>query len=311
MSVTDMNRDNIPDLIGFGSSGLAVRLGDGSGFLGPEVPVFPLPVQFAVNDFNGDGAPDIAVLLGGGGVAPFLNVSRPPPELSVVSAASLAAGALAPDSIASAFGQNLAAGVVSASVALPTSLSGITVSVEDAAGTTRSAPLFFASRNQVNFLVPSGTALGPAAITVGGTLSSKPLTARVRIEEVAPALFSAGSRIAAANIVYVAPGETQTVVPAFTVRAGEVLPAPIDVTQPGRVFLVLFGTGFRSRAGAPTVAEVQGMRMPVTCSGPQSTLPGLDQINVQLLPELAGTGVARVSLSIGTASSNAVLVTIQ
>ena len=54
----------------------------------------------------------------------------------------------------------------------PTSLAGLTVVVEDSAGVARNAPLFFVSPGQFNFLVPQGTAPGPATISVTGGASA-------------------------------------------------------------------------------------------------------------------------------------------
>ncbi len=214
----------------------------------------------------------------------LLNLSQPPPPLSVVSAAGFAPGPLAPGSIASAFGEKLAPGA--------------TVSVQDSAGTSRVAPLFFASSSQINFLVPAETAIGPATIAVSGGL-----TAKVQIAAVAPALFSAGSGVAAGYAVQVAPGGSQTGMPD--------LAAPIDVSQPGQVFLTLFGTGFGAAGAGSTTATVQGVSVPVTYAGPQGAFTGLDQVNLLLPSSLAGTGSARISVSIGGVISNTVYITIR
>jgi uncharacterized protein (TIGR03437 family) len=79
--------------------------------------------------------------------------------LTTVNAASYRAGGeLAPNSIASAFGADLATALVVAnSTVLPTQLGNTTVSVTDSQGV---AP------TQVNFLIPAGTATGAATITV-------------------------------------------------------------------------------------------------------------------------------------------------
>jgi len=58
----------------------------------------------------------------------------------VVSAASHQGGVLAPESIASAFGAGL----------------GSQVTVTDSGRVTRSATVFYASPEQVNFLIPAG-----------------------------------------------------------------------------------------------------------------------------------------------------------
>ncbi len=233
--------------------------------------------------------------------------------VNVVSAASFAAGPLAPNSIAAAFGEGLLSGgkMVSGALPLPTTLAGITVAVQDSTGTSRLSPLYFASNDQINFLVPAATAPGTATVTVSGTSSTVPLITQTQVAAIAPALFTEGSGIAAAYAVQVSPGGTQTTVPVFTAQSGNIAPAPIDLTQPGQVYLILFGTGFDTASAASTLATVHGVSVPVTYAGVQPTEAGLDQINLLLPPSLAGTDVASVSVSISGRTSNAVLVTIR
>src|SRR5207244_3485088 len=85
-----------------------------------------------------------------------------------VSAASFAAGgSLAPESIATAFGVNLATDTQTASsLPLPTQLAGVSLKLRDRAGAERLAPLFFVSPGQINYQVPPGTASGLATVTV-------------------------------------------------------------------------------------------------------------------------------------------------
>ena len=58
---------------------------------------------------------------------------------------------------------------------MPNNLLGTTVKVTDSAGHEQSAALFFVSQGQVNFLMPAGTALGAATVTItsGDGTSSK------------------------------------------------------------------------------------------------------------------------------------------
>jgi uncharacterized protein (TIGR03437 family) len=140
-----------------------------------------------------------------------------------VSATSFAPGALAPDSIATAFGKDLA------TLAAP---AGTSVTIQDSAGAKRPATLFYVSPGQVNLLISGGTAAGPASVTVtsaDGTQSS----ASIQIAAVAPSLFTEGSAwIAAAYAVRVTP-YAQTIVPVFAEPADGVALAPIDLSQPG------------------------------------------------------------------------------
>jgi uncharacterized protein (TIGR03437 family) len=90
------------------------------------------------------------------------------------------------ESIASLYGSNLAAETSSAtSASLPQTLDGATVTVTDSAGTARPAPLFYVSPTQINFEIPSGTALGQASISVAGQ------TTTANVATVAPGIFAA------------------------------------------------------------------------------------------------------------------------
>ena len=162
----------------------------------------------AAGNFNNDGFEDLAIGVPGemakaGAVNVLYGAANAGPiqfsAEGIVSAASFLPGA-APASIMSLFGVNLAAATeVASEVPLPTSLAGTTVRVtaEPRVGQVNQilrgtlAPLFFASPGQINFLMPP-VRLGPARVTVtvaDGNSSS----ARIEIERVAPALFTADS----------------------------------------------------------------------------------------------------------------------
>ncbi|MDQ6663491.1 MAG: hypothetical protein M3Z23_03760 [Acidobacteriota bacterium] len=77
-------------------------------------------------------------------------------SLTVQSSATVGS-AIAPDSLASIYGPNGAAQTQQASTQpLPTSLGGVTVTIRDAAGVDRGAPLIYVSPGQINFVVPAG-----------------------------------------------------------------------------------------------------------------------------------------------------------
>jgi hypothetical protein len=113
----------------------------------------------------------------------------PAAGLAVVNAASYTV-ALAPESVATAFGTGLAV----------TGGGATSVMVQDSTGTARSATLLNAFPLQVAFVIPAGTAPGSATVTVtpdDGAVS----TAAVPISTVAPGLFAAnanGQGVAAA-----------------------------------------------------------------------------------------------------------------
>src|SRR5262249_35564840 len=78
--------------------------------------------------------------------------------VSVVSAASYSRAGQAVESIATAFGVDLAPTTqVAISTPLPLELAETMVKIRDSAGTERAAPLFFVSPQQLNYQVPAGT----------------------------------------------------------------------------------------------------------------------------------------------------------
>src|SRR5690348_1284044 len=96
---------------------------------------------------------------------------------------------LAPNSLGSLYGPNIAAQTAFGVAPYPTNLGGVSVQVVDSAGNSQAAPLLYVSPEQINFVMPSGMADGPATINVSNGASM--LTGSVRNQSVAPALFTA------------------------------------------------------------------------------------------------------------------------
>src|SRR5207249_1587046 len=109
-----------------------------------------------------------------------------PLSVTVVSAASYEAKAIAPEAMVAAFGAQLATQTVAATtIPLPTLLGGTTIEING-----RKAELFFVSSHQVNFVIPAQTEIGVANVVVragDGTVS----TGTVQVTAVAPAIFTA------------------------------------------------------------------------------------------------------------------------
>ncbi|MBI1761407.1 MAG: hypothetical protein HYR56_08230, partial [Acidobacteria bacterium] len=81
--------------------------------------------------------------------------------LATVSAANYRGDPLAAETIVAAFGTGMAVATqAAASVPLPFTLAGTNVRVSDRLSAERFAPLFFVSSQQVNYLIPAGTATG-------------------------------------------------------------------------------------------------------------------------------------------------------
>jgi len=238
-------------------------------------------------------------------------------SVSNASAASYSSAALAPESIASAFGSDLATESTSAqTLPLPLTLGGTQVSVKDNSGAVLSAPLFYVSHGQVNYLVPTGTATGPATITVtsrDGTVS----TGTVNIATIAPGLFSAnanGQGVAAALGVRASSDGTQSQVIVFQCSAAAgCMPTPIDLgAETDQVVLLLFGTGIRGRSSLANVTCTIGdVPAPVSYADAQPQFAGLDQVNVTVPRTLAGAGEVPLVLTVDGQTSNTVTVSIK
>jgi len=223
---------------------------------------------------------------------------------------------VAANSLAAMYGTNLAAGTFQASAQpLPTSLGNVTLSVTDSLGTVRNAPLVFVSQGQINFLVPDGTAAGPASFSASRDGGVQTVTAT--IAAVAPRLFStngSGSGVAAATAIStpVANPQIQSPVPVFQCAVQTCVTVPIRLGTDTSTYLTLYGTGIRNRTSLTNVSvTIRGVSVPVQYAGPAPGFSGLDQVNVLLSFGVRGTGDADVVLTVDGQSSNAVTVQIQ
>jgi uncharacterized protein (TIGR03437 family) len=134
----------------------------------------------------------------------------------------------------------------------------------------------------------------------------------VQVATVAPGLFTLnGAGLAAANLVQVSPENVQTVESIFTTQNGSVVPAPISLSPAtDQFYLILYGTGI-SGAGANVTVAIHGINAPVTYAGPQGAIAGLDQVNVLLPVQLAGSGTVGVVLTAAGIAANTVNIVIQ
>lgn len=234
---------------------------------------------------------------------------------SVVSAASGGA-TVAPESIASYYGSNLASGNSQASsLPLPTTLGGISVQVQDSAGNTRPAPLFYVSPTQINFEVPPGTAVGQAMIAVVDSSNSAHGSTTANVQKVAPALFTAdgsGKGVAAALAIRVGANNIQSAMPIFQCSNGTCTSVPINLGVDTPVYLSLFGTGIRNRSSLANVSvTINGVSLPVQYAGPQGFYAGLDQVNIPVFLGLRGAGETDLILTVDGQTANTVRVNIQ
>jgi uncharacterized protein (TIGR03437 family) len=223
--------------------------------------------------------------------------------LTALSAASMSGTAVAPDSIVTLLGNNLSILTDSSGASPVASIADVKVDVIDNSGTSRSAPLFMISPQQINILLNPETAPGQAAVIVRNG-SREVATGTVRVNAVAPGLFSA-----AGNGRGRALGEAVLVTEADT-RTAE-LTTPLDVVS-GAAFLRLYGTGIRGRSSLAAVSlKIGNETIPVTFAGPKAE-PGMDQIEAGPLPRsLAGRGEVTLTLSVDGRSANPVTVVIK
>ncbi len=247
-------------------------------------------------------------------------------SLSASSAASFttpgAAGA-----IATIFGTGLAKTTQAASTnPLPLELAGTKVRVTDFAGGVYDAPLFFVSPTQINFLIPDAAITFPVqqndlalacllSVTLDGVAVAE---STLDLVAVAPSFFTAdasGRGLPAGVILRLRTDGTQVFEPLgrFDPTQNRYVPRPIDLGPEGeRVFLVLFGTGFRHTSGVAAVtALLGGVRLPVTFAGAQGNLTGLDQLNLELSRSLKGRGQVTLSCTINGRTGNPVSIEIQ
>lgn len=252
-------------------------------------------------------------------IATAFDISATP--VSTVSAASFESVSVAPDSIVSAFGVQLATQTVVASdadpsvpgVQLPTQLAGTTVEVNG-----RRAGLFFVSASQVNYLMPAETETGAANVVVksgDGTISN----GAVQIVQVAPSVFTAnanGKGVPAATILRVKSNGQQTTEPLyqFNAQVNRYVTKPIDLGPDGeRIYLILFLTGVRRANDDNSDGNVSesirlligGNEITPLFAGRQPDLVGLDQINAEIPRSLLGRGICQVSVTAtGYSASN-------
>jgi uncharacterized protein (TIGR03437 family) len=240
------------------------------------------------------------------------------PANATVNAASYQRPPLAADTIVSIFGTNLANQTLAApNAALPTRLGNTRVNVTDAKGVARAASLYFVSADQINCVIPDGTAPGPAVVTVtnpDGVQSNS----TVEIASVSPAFYSMnqnGSGVVAAYVEVVPASGPQTFEPVYSCPGGGApcITIPIDVSDSSdQFYLVMFGTGFRGRSSLQQVSVTIGTQsVPVLYAGAQGQYEGFDQMNVQLPNSLAGAGVVNVVASVDGVQANVVQIQLQ
>ena len=227
------------------------------------------------------------------------------PNAKVVSSASYKFTDVAPNSIVTAFGINLANATVAAgTIPLPTTLGAATIAVQDVTGVERAAPLFFVSPGQINFQIPPGTQAGPLLLKFTDPSGRVTQSAAVA-QPAAPSIFTfnaSGSGAAAALDAF-----TGALPPFAALRAnGEAN------------ILSLYFTGLGADATDAAVANVassvnvllNGLPATVQYAGRAPGLVGLNQLNV-VLPAGLTSGAQRLRIGRGGLLSNETTIAIR
>jgi len=323
----DLNGDGHVDLVE-GLTALVFFAGRGDGTFAAGLPFGgsgSIGSALAIADFTGSGVMGFAGvndLATPSGEANGNTVILPRavwPSLTVanVSGAGFGLGPMAPGSIATVFGSNLATQTALAGGTPPVSLGGTTVSVTDSSGATRPAQLDFVSPGQVNYLIPMNTAPGLATVSIaaGGHAAA---TGQIAIIPVAPALFVVNTdNLAAANVLRVSQDGARTFESIYQVdQSGGITAIPIDLgSATDSVYLSLYGTGIRNlSSGSAVLATIDWeFSAPVTYAGAQGTYAGVDQVNVELPKGLASVapGTIVLQLTVDGQPSNQVTLAIQ
>jgi uncharacterized protein (TIGR03437 family) len=232
----------------------------------------------------------------------------------IVNGASFAkAGALAPGSIVSVFGQRLAAGLnYAAQLPLDRTLGGATLSIGGV-----DAPLFFAGDGQVNAQVPyelSANTRPQAVVRARGASGSDLLTVpdTLTLAPVQPGIFTLNQQGTGQGAILNPQG--RLVDAAAPARAGDVVQVfctGLGATQPA----VASGQAAPSSPPAAVTstvsATVGGRPAVVQFAGLAPGFAGLYQVNVQIPSSVTSGGAVTLTLSQQGIASNAVTIAIQ
>jgi uncharacterized protein (TIGR03437 family) len=240
-------------------------------------------------------------------------------EAGVVNAASFAGGGgVAPGSIASVFGVELAAGLLEADeVPLPTTLNGTTLRF----GGSLAAPQFFQSPMQMNVQVPwelAGEEETTVHVEAGGETSNE---IAVSLAAYSPGLFSMtqmgsgqGAILISGTGLLAAAENAFPGAPSRPVRRGEFLEAyasglgPVtNVPASGSAA----STTTLSHTTTEATATIGGEEATVSFAGLAPGFVGLYQVNIGVPESAPSGGAVELILTIGGVDSNAVTIAVE
>jgi uncharacterized protein (TIGR03437 family) len=252
-------------------------------------------------------------------VKPYLDSARAAGNGFVsVSSASLMPN-LAPESLATALGDNLSSRTEIGTAPYPTALGGVSLTVVDSAGTQRRAQLLYVSPSQINYLVPAGTTAGTATMKIADSTGAGQ-SSTSQIQAVAPGLFTAnedGKGVVAATAYRLVDLQIPGPVRVYQCldAPGSCVSVPIDTGLDAPVFLTLYMTGLRGRlSDSALTVTIGGQSIPVrsiSSLDDSDPLAGIDQVLVGLPLSLRGSGESNLVISVDGTTSNAGTINIQ
>jgi len=221
---------------------------------------------------------------------------------SIVNAATQTAGPLAPNTLATMYGSNLAFDTAAVSTliggTLPTSLAGVTVSVGNIA-----SPLLFVSPGQINFIVPYDLTAGVVNVYVARQNVAGPVVA-IQLNATAPGLFPwDGNEVIAIHL------NGTLISPSAPAHAGEIV--VIYATGLGRTSPdTSSGHIVGSAATIVAAAQMQVLLNGTACSaasvlyaGLAPGFAGLYQINLVLPTPVPVNPMIRIAVGAGIGSA--------
>jgi uncharacterized protein (TIGR03437 family) len=307
----DFNLDGNVDLAvaNTASNTISIFLGIGNGFFVPPIDLVTgsAPEWISVADLNGDGRPDLLVANSKSNTVSVLinytGAGGPPLVTSVVNAAALESGAVAPGEVVSIFGSNLgpdqALGpLVSPSGFLSTMLAKTQVFFDD-----KPAPLLYASSGELTAAVPYAVAGRDHTAIVITNSGQTSLALDLAVTNSAPALFTMDSsgqgQAAALNQDGslnrgLNPAGRGSIIMLYGTGGGETNPAGIDG---------LLATAPLSTLVLPISARIDGKSAEVLyAGGAPGLVAGFMQVNVRV-PDDVASGAAPIVLQVGSALS--------
>ena len=223
----------------------------------------------------------------------------------IVNAASYAGGPLAPGSIISIFGSNMASQSGGAStIPLPQNLNGAKLFIEG-----NPTALFYAANGQVNAQLPFELpANGQAQVLLSAPAGSPTAPQTIVVGAAQPGIFSVSASGAGQGVIFNNPA-LQLVDAAAPAKAGDVV--TVYCTGLGLTTPVAPATGTATPKGlfnvtVPVTATIGGINAPVQFAGLTSGFVGLYQVNIQIPQGVAAGDTVPLTITQNGVASNTV-----